>query len=105
MIAIMPRVLKELGLISLGLALGVGFLFLSSMLAIPPLEVCSGCITFGFPFSGNTITAPYGTALGIEPQFAFVLAFWVALGVIIAEASARVTMHRLRRTYVCQSSF
>jgi hypothetical protein len=94
----MPRVLKELGLIALGLALGVGFLFLSSMLA-PPIEMrCVGCVTFGIPFSGNTIAAPYGTALGIEPQFAFALAFWVVLAVIIVEASARVMMHWLRRT-------
>ena len=86
----MAKVLKQLSLIALGLALGVGFLFLSSMLA-PPIEMrCDGCISFGIPFSGNTITAPYGTALGVEPQFALALAFWLALGLVIVEGSARV---------------
>jgi hypothetical protein len=49
-----------------------------------------GCISFGIPFSGTTNTAPYGTAIGVEPQFVLALTFWIVVGVIIVEVIARV---------------
>jgi hypothetical protein len=94
----MTKVLKELGLVAAGSALGSGFFALSSLLA-PPGEPCRGCISFGFPFTGFTVTAPFGMALRIEPMFASVLAFWLVIGLFIVEVSARVVAPHLRQQH------
>jgi len=86
----MPKLLRELILAAAGVVFGVGLFFVSSLLA-PPIEgPCVGCISFGIPFSGTTNTAPYGTAIGVEPQFVLALTFWIVVGVIIVEVIARV---------------
>jgi hypothetical protein len=92
----MPKMLREMTLIVAGIALGLGLLYLSSLVTYDP-RGCGGCSAIGLPSFWTIGATGFGPMLVNWYAVVNDLVFWLAISLTAVELSSHVVLPYVRR--------